>query len=256
MTDCDRYPYETSDFSDRDCIVFAPHPDDESIGCGGAVIRHAESGSRVTVVFVTSGDRGDFRNLYGDGYLPARRKSAERALSILGVKQSEFWEFPDQGTWAEREAVMRKMSDAILRLRPSVIYAPSPYEAHPDHRTVACAAWRIHRATGIPVLFYELLMALYPNVLIDISGVFERKEAAIRCYETELAYNDYCSKIMGLNRFRTATLPPEIRYAEACVLLDEAHRTSGAVILTEHILTKIGGGRDFFSGIRNVFRKR
>ena len=71
---------------------------------------------------------------------------------------------------------------------------------------------------------YEVLMPLYPNALVDISNEMAQKESAIRHYSTELYYNDYVYRVEGLNRFRTATLPSETKYAEAFVLLEAASR--------------------------------
>ncbi len=59
------YPYEASDLSDKDCLVIAPHPDDESIGCGGSIIRHIKRESYVHIVFLTSGDKGNFKETGG-----------------------------------------------------------------------------------------------------------------------------------------------------------------------------------------------
>ena len=51
--------------------------------------------------------------------------------------------------------------------------------------------------------------------MYDISGVYESKETALKCYDTELYYKEYVFLAEGLNRVRTATLEAEIRYAEA-----------------------------------------
>lgn len=65
-------------------------------------------------------------------------------------------------------------------------------------------------------------MALYPNTLVDITNEMEKKKKAIKSYFTELYYNDYLTKVEGLNRFRTATLPKNIKYAEAFLLLENS----------------------------------
>ncbi len=230
------YPYEATDISDRDCLVIAPHPDDESIGCGGSIVKHTRKGSRVKVIFLTKGDKGDFKGIFGSEYQDLRRKSAVEALTFLGVRDYEFWEFKDRELLNEKDVVYKKIEGLLNRNTPSLIYVPSPYEAHPDHRVAASIGWQIHKKTGINVIFYEALMPLYPNMLVDISEEFKIKETAIQCYKTELYYNDYADKIKGLNRFRTATLPTTIKYAEAFVMLDGKSGEGIALTLLKKLL--------------------
>lgn len=230
------YPYKTSDLSDKDCLVIAPHPDDESIGCGGSIMKHVKDGSRVKVIFLTSGDKGDFRGVFGNDYLNLRRESALNALSLLGVGDYEFWGFKDRELLKEQDTIYEKVNMLVREFKPALIYVPSPYEAHPDHRVAASIGWRIHNEINISVAFCELLMPLYPNILVDISEEFDTKEAAIQCYRTELYYNDYSDKIKGLNRFRTATLPSAIKYAEAFVMLDRKSGEGIALTLLKKLL--------------------
>lgn len=63
-----------------------PAPDDESIGCGGSIVKHIRKDSRVKVIFLTSGDKGDFKAVFGNEYQALRQKSAVEALNSLGVK--------------------------------------------------------------------------------------------------------------------------------------------------------------------------
>lgn len=214
------YPFKASDFSGRDCIVIAPHPDDESIGCGGSIIKHVRKGSRVKVIFLTSGDKGDFKGVFGVEYKDIRRKCALKALNDLGVDDYEFWDFADREVSTAFDRAYLRLKKLIEAFKPGLIYAPSPYEAHPDHKASALMGWRLFGEMKVPVAFYEVLMPLYPNVLVDISNEMAQKESAIRHYSTELYYNDYIYRVEGLNRFRTATLPPETKHAEAFVLLD------------------------------------
>ena len=67
---------------------------------------------------------------------------------------------------------------------------------------------------------YEIIIGLYPNILVDITNEIEKKKKAMKCYYTELYYNNYFDKIIGLNRFRTLTLAETVRYAEGFILID------------------------------------
>jgi len=222
QNESENYPYSVSDFSSKDAIVIAPHPDDESLGCGGSIIRHIKTGSKVRVIFLTNGDKGDFEERFGKDYLGVRRESTERAMEILGVNDYQFWNYKDRDVYLVESEIKDRLSIEIETFSPSLIYAPSPLEAHPDHKAAFEVVWALKEKPGISLAFYEILMALYPNVLVDITDQIEQKKKAIESYVTEVYYNDYITKVEGLNRFRTATLKKDIKFAEAFFLLDDA----------------------------------
>jgi LmbE family N-acetylglucosaminyl deacetylase len=221
LNEPDIYPYSVSDLSRKDALVIAPHPDDESLGCGGSIAKHIKSKSRVKVVFITDGDKGDFEGRFGKNYVKIRRQSAEKAMKILGVKDYEFWGYEDRKLSSIEEEIAGRLFHVVEAFSPSLIYVSSPYEAHPDHKASFKATRELLKKLKITLVLYEVLMALYPNMLVDITNETEQKKKAIASYYTEVSYNDYITKIEGLNRFRTATLPQNIKYAEAFFLLEK-----------------------------------
>jgi LmbE family N-acetylglucosaminyl deacetylase len=216
----DIYPYAVTDISSKDALIIAPHPDDEALGCGGSIVKHVRAKSRVKVVFLTNGDKGDFKAEFGHEYVDIRRRSAQKAMEILGVEDYEFWGYGDRELSAAAGKVEEKLRHTVRDFSPSVIYAPSPFEAHPDHKTAFQIVWKLRTRFQISYAFYEVLMALYPNILVDITDEIELKKKAIESYYTEVFYNDYVAKVVGLNRFRTATLPKTVRYSEAFFLIN------------------------------------
>jgi len=227
--EADIYPYSVSDLSHSDALVIAPHPDDESIGCGGSIVKHVKAGSRVKVIFLTDGNEGDFESRFGADYVNIRRKSAEKAMDVLGVRDYEFWCYADRGVAQSADEIERRLQAVMGSFSPSLVYAPSPYEVHPDHRASFNAVWRAARKMEVAPALYEVLMALYPNTLVDITNEMDVKKEAVRCYHTELSYNDYLRKVEGLNRFRTATLPGDVQYAEGLILIRPAERKDDKV---------------------------
>jgi LmbE family N-acetylglucosaminyl deacetylase len=234
------YPYSVSDFSSKDALVVAPHPDDESLGCGGSLVKHIAAGSRVKIIFLTDGEKGDFECRYGEDYRTLRRASSHKALGILGVTDYEFWGYADRNLYPAESEVGERLIHVVEGFSPSLIYLTSPFEAHPDHRASFNAVWKIRKKIAVPILLYEILMALYPNTLVDISREMNQKKKAIGCYHTELIYNDYLSKVEGLNRFRTATLPRNVKYAEAFMLFEEKEHVTDT--LSFKLLTAAGKG--------------
>jgi LmbE family N-acetylglucosaminyl deacetylase len=70
-------------------LVIAPHPDDETIGCGGTLCLHAYNGDRVTAVFLTSGELG-LKKLRREQAWKIREHEARRAAKILGLADLFF----------------------------------------------------------------------------------------------------------------------------------------------------------------------
>jgi LmbE family N-acetylglucosaminyl deacetylase len=227
LNEPDIYPYSVTDISSKDALIIAPHPDDESLGCGGSIIKHIKAKSRVKVVFLTNGDKGDFQGKFGKEYSEIRKSSAQKAMGILGVEDFEFWGFGDRELSAAMGKAEEKLHHSVRTFSPSVLYAPSPFEAHPDHKSAFQMVWNVRTHFQLSYAFYEVLMSLYPNALVDITDEMEQKRKAIESYHTEVYYNDYATKVLGLNRFRTATLPEDVKYAEAIFLMEKGMNIQG-----------------------------
>jgi LmbE family N-acetylglucosaminyl deacetylase len=197
-------------------LVLAPHPDDEALGCGGTIALHADQGDPVHVIIATDGAAGDPEGHYrGADYAALREEEARRAAHILGVTSLEFWGYPDGGL-AEVTGLSERVVEALMAIRPGLVYHPSTAEVHSDHSALARAVVRALRAVATPpqAAAYEVWAALQPSHLIDITPVWDRKQKAIEQYETQLRYNDYLHMIAGLNAYRTIYLP-SARYVEA-----------------------------------------
>jgi LmbE family N-acetylglucosaminyl deacetylase/glycosyltransferase involved in cell wall biosynthesis len=214
MPESEAIPFEPQDLRGERLLVLAPHPDDEVIGCGGLVALHVRDGRKVHVVVATDGAQA------GDA---AQREAESRAaLALLGDATIEFLRFPDRELANVRELDSRLA--AILReWKPDLIAIPSPLEIHPDHLALSRAFCElITRDVSLfadlavaRVAFYEVSAPLRPNALLDITSVAEAKYAAIAMHVSQAAMRDYTSYARGLNAWRTMTLPPEVKFAEA-----------------------------------------
>ncbi len=205
-------------------LVIAPHPDDEAIGCGGAIGLHRRRGDMVRVAFLTSGEQGI------PGVPPAevravREAEALQAGSVLGVSGIDFLRLPDLGLHRccpEGAGELRALLD---QYHPSLIYLPHPEEAHPDHEaTLPMVRAARARLTGWPELpelrAYEVWSPMTrPGWVEDITAVMRQKLQAIRCYRSQLALFRYDRAVRGLNQYR-GILGAGGRYAEAFTYLE------------------------------------
>jgi LmbE family N-acetylglucosaminyl deacetylase len=208
-------PYAPAALEPARVLVLAPHPDDEALGCGGAIALHRARGDAVEVAFVTAGERGDWAGEGSAAALVERREAeAGRALAVLGVDAWQSWRLADRGVVAD-DALVRRIAAAIDAFEATLVYAPSPLEPHPDHRAVADALRAAVRGRDLRIAWTEVGWPLPPNTLVDVSAVWERKQAAIRCYASQLAGYDYLGRIEGLGRYRGLTLGDAAEVVEA-----------------------------------------
>jgi LmbE family N-acetylglucosaminyl deacetylase len=182
-------------------LVVGAHPDDEAVGCGGALRRHVLDGDRVTAVFLTSGEGGG-HGIERPG--ETREREARAAARILGIAEIDFWREPD-GRLRARRAVVERLRDAIRRTRASLLYAPHAQDDHPDHRSaarivaqaVAAANRRVH------VWHYEIWAPVARvDHVVDISEVIDDKLRAIRAYRSQCDVMRFDDAFRGLARYR------------------------------------------------------
>jgi N-acetylglucosamine malate deacetylase 1 len=197
-------------------LVVAPHPDDESIGCGGTIALHTSNGDHVEVVFLTSGELG-LKHLPVTEARSIREAEAQAAATILGVAKLHFLRQPDWMLNDHIDQAAPELANILAKVRPDVIYAPHPGEDHPDHRValevLQTALSRLPRV-GVQIYGYEIWtpVATYDHV-VDISALMETKLSAIRSYVSQLKAFRYDEAIAGLNQYRGA-LAGHCRFAE------------------------------------------
>lgn len=212
-------------------VVLAPHPDDEVFGCGGAILVHLAAGDAVSVVIATDSDYGRFQS--GEDGRSVRRREAVAAAKVLGYGTPYFWGLPDRGLVYD-EGLIGLVLDALEQTAAAILYAPSWWEIHPDHCVLALAAVEAARRCPRPVTLamYEVGVPLHPNLLLDITDLASRKQAAMACYESQLRMQRYDRHLTALNQFRTYTLSDSVNAAEAFRLLnrEDLHKDPLAAI--------------------------
>jgi LmbE family N-acetylglucosaminyl deacetylase len=179
-------------------VVVAPHPDDEVLGCGGVMARHADDGAEVHVVVATRG----IPELFAPELVARGRAELAEAHRILGVSETRFLDFP-----APRlDTVPRhELADALRKvfydLGATIVYLPHHGDIHADHGHVYHAGLVAARPlAGCPVrrvLCYETLSetewtppidgaVFFPTVFVNIEKQLQRKLDAMACYKSQL----------------------------------------------------------------------
>ena len=191
-------------------LVLSPHPDDESIGCGGTLLRHTKQGDAVHVVFLTSGEKGGHGRSEA-ATIRVREQEARNATRILGAQRAEFWREPDGALRATCAAVDR-LRQKLIEFRPDTIYVTHDREMHPDHRgavrllesSLQAVSRRGHAKAWTPtVLGYEVWTPIQQlDEIVDISAFMQKKLRAVRAYRSQCAVVGFVSAVRGLNRYR------------------------------------------------------
>lgn len=197
-------------------LVLAPHPDDETIGCGGTLCLHEQRGDRVTVVCLTSGELG-LKHLPARQARSVREAEARAAAKILAVAKVHFLRQPDWMLGDHVEAAAEALIPIVEAEAPQIVYLPHEHDGHPDHRAVRPILRRVLKSTVAirPELrAYEIWSPLGTHDhLEDISRVMPRKLRALRAHASQLEEFNYERAIRGLNAFR-GELSAKVRYAE------------------------------------------
>ena len=185
-------------------LVLAPHPDDESIGCGGTLLHHKKIGDKVQVVILTSGEKGGHGRAEAET-IRVREAEARAAGKILGISEIEFWHLPDGAVRPTRDAIER-LRKRLARFKPDRIYVTHDREMHPDHRGAARLVRRalVGMTGNMPdVLGYEVWTPIQKlSEIVDISPFMPKKLKAVKMYRSQCAVVGFVEAVRGLNRYR------------------------------------------------------
>ena len=137
-------------------VIIVPHPDDETLGCGGTICKMTSAGSKVHFVFVTDG--GASHGGHGREELSAaREEEAIEAVQHLGAKADDitFLRFPDGGAGRHLEEIAARIEYVLEALDPRSVFVPHSKDPQADHIAARSAARLALDRRGRPVTIYE-----------------------------------------------------------------------------------------------------
>ena len=209
-------------------LVVASHPDDEALGCAGAIAKHNQNGDKVHLLFMTNGIGSRTKN---PDEIKARLESTNNASKILGVHSSENLDFPDN----EMDStplleVVKKIEKTINKVQPNIVYTHHIGDLNIDHQLTHKAvitACRPQPGFCVKEIYsFEVLsstewqtpgyLPFTPNVYIDISNQIDIKRQALGAYSQEMRLTPHSRSIENaicLNALRGNAIG--VGYAEA-----------------------------------------
>ena len=187
-------------------LVVAPHPDDDVIGCGGTIANAVAADNKVSVVYLTSGERGLMVPEQPSHAASAKVREGEalQAALVLGVHQVRFLRYPDGGLQL-RSSYTKKLAEIIAQLQPTHMYVPHRSDAHSDHQVAYHLARKalLHVDVSPQLLCYEVWTPLHDVThLEDISEVMDTKLAALRKHASQVNGIRYDHAVAGINAYR------------------------------------------------------
>ena len=216
-----------------DVLVVAAHPDDETFGCGGTLLKHASKGDDLNWLIAT--------NVFEEHGFSSERV-ARRRVEIQTVGQEYGFKNIIELSYPTMKLdtipmldLVRRISKVINEIHPEVVYLPNRSDVHSDHRVCFEAAYACTKSFRFKsvrkVLMYECLSeseyapalastAFIPNYFCDISDFMQQKINILSIYESELGDHPFprsVENVKALSTFRGATCG--CRYAEAVVVL-------------------------------------
>jgi len=185
-------------------LVIAPHQDDESIGCGGTLIKHTQNGGHLEIAFCTS-----------DG--SERMNETKAASKILGSKINHFLQFQIRTLSSSNGELAKQFTELFDRVSPDVIFVPFLIDNHQDHIAISKALLKSYKQRKIDSMIYaySVWTTLIPNVIVDISDVWYEKEKAIGCYKTQTATRDYVKMASSLAQYWAVVKGKNTTHCEA-----------------------------------------
>ena len=180
-----------------DILAIGVHPDDVELGCSGTLINEIKRGKKIGIVDLTQGELGT------RGTIETRYQEAANAAIVIGASIRENLKMRD-GFFKNDEEHQLKLIQAIRKYQPEIIIGNVLNDRHPDHGRAghlisdACflsglAKIETKDEKGLnqqkwrPKYFLQYIQDWYhePDVLIDISDVFEQRMRSIQAYTTQ-----------------------------------------------------------------------
>lgn len=190
-------------------LVVAAHADDEALGCGGTIARHATYGDQVHVVFVADGVTSRL-NAGGDE-LARRQQATERARDILGIRSTTFLGLPDNRLDSlPLLDIVQPLEAIVARLAPELVYTHHYGDLNVDHRqthqAVMTACRPLPGATVREILTFEVMSStewngvglapFLPNLFVDIGAQLDAKMRALEAYGLEMRAPPHSRSLM------------------------------------------------------------
>lgn len=222
-------------------LAVLAHPDDESMGTGGLIIRHTRNDVTVHLVCATHGELGWGGKPPGarrEDLADIRASELEAAASALALAGVELWDYPDGGVDKSDQAeIAQRVGEEIARVRPSAVvtWGPDGGYGHPDHIAIgACTD------AAVAVMPESDRPALYHIAIDQTLADFYRQAPRLTSAEADspnVVVADHIDIAMDLS-------PDELQMKLRAVYCHESQVADWMLVLREHPNVLMGWGHE------------
>lgn len=193
-------------------LVVAPHPDDETLGCGATMLKHLASSDEVHWMVVT--EMKSTLGFSGERMIK-RQHEIESAVKAYGLTQIHHLGFPVmQLDTVPMSDLVASISTVVEKIKPTILYLPYRGDVHSDHAVVFDAATSCTKHFRYPsvktVRVYETLSetnfglntqdsGFLPNLFADVTDYFDKKLEIMHIFESELGQHPFPRSIQSLD---------------------------------------------------------
>lgn len=218
-------------------LIVAVHPDDETLGCGGTLLKHKASGDEIYWLVMTGPRKGDMPH-FTDEFLAKRDEMVDDIARVYGFKETIKLNLPTQSLHTlDLREIIQSVSDVFKRIQPDIIYTMFCNDVHSDHRVAFDAVYSCTKSFRYPFIKRIYMMealsetefavatpgnTFVPNVYVDITDFIDRKLDIMEMFKGEVQQEPWprsLSSIKALARLRGGRCG--VMYAEAFQLLYE-----------------------------------
>jgi LmbE family N-acetylglucosaminyl deacetylase len=184
-------------FNPKRVLIVAAHPDDEVLGCGGTIAKHANNGDRVYVAALADGVSS--RKGYKLSKKQIRKKEFIKAAKMMGVSKTFYFGYKDQRLdTISLLKITQRIEKIINKIKPDIIYTHHKNDLNMDHRIAFDAVLTACRPkigqSVREILSFEIPSStewnyphmFTPNVFIEISATINKKIMALESYQSEV----------------------------------------------------------------------
>lgn len=189
-------------------LVISPHPDDESIGCGGLLLAHRGC-AEVHVVTLFNGEGGGqlkdgpWQNtpVYKERLVEQRKRELSTAAAQLGLASTHALDLPDGYSDPKKEDV-RRLREIVMKIRPDVVLIPWYLDTLPDHRMANLLYASACPDSECVTLGFEVWTLCPVNAVFELGELLGEKQRLVSHYESQIATVDYATYVKALAEVR------------------------------------------------------
>jgi LmbE family N-acetylglucosaminyl deacetylase len=203
-------------------LIVAAHPDDETLGVGGTILRHKKNGDKIYWLIITNISESQG---FSSERVLSRQKEIEIVSNLYNFNEVIKFDIPTMSlTDSNLLDLISKISKLFERIEPEIIYTMNRSDAHSDHRItfhsiMACTkSFRYPYIKKVSPTLPENVFQ--PNFFIDISQFFEKKIEIMSVFQSELAEHPFPRSIKNIEALATYRgAYAGVKYAEAFQLI-------------------------------------